>query len=773
VPTAEVDGLGIVVLGCCCNDAVRSIRNIEELTRRGTIPPECYFASASLLGLDKFAYHRRNDMGSMGVELVARPVEVHGKHHDGVRPELAHVGLRHHQQCPLGNSIGSVGLLGVAAPEVVLPEGNGRELRVGADSASDDDLLHARGSYLFEYVHSHQHVVAEERSRLKSVGFDATYSTRQVNDERRADFFEVTVDVSGNPEIDRCTPRDENIFRAGCAESLNNELAKKSSSTGDDYARCLERHRSERLSCAAGRFKLRLACKPCAPWRNALKNGTSQTRTVHDIREPSSEYQTATLRTFAHRERERRALKRARYEEVARVRAAFAEKNRYYNEEVRRVVKRFVMPGSRVLEVGCGLGDLVARLEGVTACGIDFSEEAIRIAKSRHPKLDLRVVDVECDPLPEGPFDVVVLSDVLGHLDDIFLTMERLRSVLAPDARVVVTYYNFIWEALLRVAERVGRKTPYPQQNWLSMHDIRNLLRLSGFEVIRSGTSVILPVRVPVLSEVANRFLARLPVLRELALVDYFVARPLGHKPQITEPSVSIVCPCRNERGHIREVVNRTPVMGSKTELIFVDGSSTDGTAEEIEAAIRDYQGPLTVRLLHQSGAKGKGHAVRQGFDAAENDILMILDADLTVPPEELPKFYRAIVRDAGELVNGVRLVYPMEDDAMRFLNLFGNKFFSVALSWILEQPIKDSLCGTKVLRKRDYRRIADNRSFFGDFDPFGDFDLLFGAARLNLRIVDMPVRYRARVYGETKIDRFSQGWLLLKMTAYALYKLA
>jgi 2-polyprenyl-3-methyl-5-hydroxy-6-metoxy-1,4-benzoquinol methylase len=475
---------------------------------------------------------------------------------------------------------------------------------------------------------------------------------------------------------------------------------------------------------------------------------------------------------FAQRERERLAKKHARYEEIALTREIFAKRNRYYGKEVQHLVESLVMPSSRVLEVGCGLGDLIGGLNGSEVCGIDFSAEVIRRAKLRHPGLDLRVVDVERDTLPEGPFDVVILSDVLGHLDDVQQAMERIRAVLAPGARIIVTYYNFVWEPLLRLAERVGRKTPYPLQNWLSMADITNLLGLAGFEVIRRGTDVLLPVHVPIVSELANRVIAKLPVVREFALVDYFVARAVDPVGVSSDPSVSVICPCRNEKGHIREAIERTPVMGPKTELIFVDGNSTDGTVEEIKAVMKDYTGPLTLRLLYQGNGKGKGDAVRKGFAAAENDLLMILDSDLTVPPEELPKFYRAIVRQSAEFVNGVRLVYPMEEEAMRFLNLLGNKFFSLALSWLLEQPIKDSLCGTKVLRKSDYERIVANRSYFGDFDPFGDFDLLFGAARLNMKIGDMPVRYRARAYGETKISRFTHGWLLLKMTGYGFLKL-
>lgn len=475
---------------------------------------------------------------------------------------------------------------------------------------------------------------------------------------------------------------------------------------------------------------------------------------------------------FEQRERDRRRIKHAVYDALAEWRLRRTGRYRYYSEQLQRVVASLVLPASRVLEVGCGLGDLLASLRPARGVGIDVSPRMIELARERHPGLELHVADVERDALPEGPYDVIIMSDVVGHLDDIQRGMERVRSLLAPGGRVVVTYYNFLWEPVLKVAERLGLKTPWPDQNWLSMKDIDNLLYLSGFEVVRRGTDILLPLELPVVSDLVNLVAAKMPGAREGALVHYFVARAVEEPVMDPLPGVSVICPCKNERGNIREAVARTPVMGPATELIFVDGNSNDGTVEEIEAVMKEYKGPLTLRLVKQGDGKGKGDAVRKGFAAAKNDVLMILDSDLTVPPEDLPKFYSALVKKKGEFVNGVRLVYPMEGEAMRFLNHLGNKFFSLALSWLLEQPIKDSLCGTKVLLKRDYDRIAANRGFFGEFDPFGDFDLLFGAARLNMKIVDLPVRYRARTYGDTKISRFTHGWLLLRMTAFGFRKL-
>jgi glycosyltransferase involved in cell wall biosynthesis len=252
-----------------------------------------------------------------------------------------------------------------------------------------------------------------------------------------------------------------------------------------------------------------------------------------------------------------------------------------------------------------------------------------------------------------------------------------------------------------------------------------------------------------------------------LALTNVIVALPKAQRgPLSEEPLVSVVIPARNESGNIPHIFTRTPEMGRGVELVFVEGHSKDDTFAAIEKAIADHP-ERRCKLLQQTGV-GKGDAVRTGLAQASGDVLMILDADLTVPPEDLPRFYEVLCSDKGEFVNGVRLVYPMEKQAMRFLNLVGNKFFSLTFSWLLGQPIKDTLCGTKALRKADYERIAANRAHFGDFDPFGDFDLLFGAAKLNLKIVEVPIRYRERTYGTTNIQRWKHGWLLLKMVLFA-----
>jgi glycosyltransferase involved in cell wall biosynthesis len=314
----------------------------------------------------------------------------------------------------------------------------------------------------------------------------------------------------------------------------------------------------------------------------------------------------------------------------------------------------------------------------------------------------------------------------------------------------------------------MGAKAPTPPQNWLSAADMKNLLHLAGWEVIKTDTRILWPLRTPLLERFLNRWLA--PLLRPFCLTVILVARPRPQPEAQRHYRCSVVIPARNEAGNIEAAVQRTPEMGLGTEIIFIEGHSQDATWDEIQR-VRVAHPERRIKVLKQQ-TKGKGGAVREAFAAASGDLLFILDADLTMPPEQLPKFYETACSGTADFVNGVRLVYPMEEDSMQFLNMVANHLFGHAFSWLLGQRIKDTLCGTKVLFRSDYEAIARNRSYFGDFDPFGDFDLLFGAAKQNLRIIDLPIRYQARTYGQTNIQRWRHGWLLLRMVLFAAKRL-
>lgn len=459
------------------------------------------------------------------------------------------------------------------------------------------------------------------------------------------------------------------------------------------------------------------------------------------------------------------------YNSTAAKRAHWKGRNAYYYAQLEKYLKFIIPEGSSVAEIGCGTGELLNSLKPGRGLGIDFSEEMVRIAREKFPRIEFRIEDAE-DLKTEEKFDYLVLSDLIGSLTDIQKALTQLKKLCSQRTRVIITYYNYLWEPLLKLAERFSLKTPQPLQSWLSIEDIDNLLYFSGFEVIKKGYKLLLPANLPLISRFFNSILANLPFLNRLCLTEIVVARL---KPQDSFESIrrqytcSVIVPCRNEKGNIRDIIVRTPELGRRTELIFVEGHSKDGTLQEIEEQLRGFP-QKEIKVFTQDGA-GKGDAVRKGLDLASGDILMILDADMTVSPEDLDKFYDALACGRGEFLMGSRLVYPIEEGAMRFLNLLGNKFFSLAFTYLLGQRIKDTLCGTKALFKSDYRKIEEGRKFFGDFDPFGDFDLIFGASKSNLKISEIPVRYNARRYGTTQISRFKHGWLLLRMCWIALIK--
>jgi SAM-dependent methyltransferase len=453
-------------------------------------------------------------------------------------------------------------------------------------------------------------------------------------------------------------------------------------------------------------------------------------------------------------------------------RGAWRDKARFFHEEDIRYLRFVVPPGLRVLELGCGAGHTLAALEPAYGLGIDIDGACIAEGRAAFPALDLRVGDIEDEATLaeiEGTFDMILIADTLGSMTDIQALLERLHRFTTRETRLVTVYFSHLWQPLLKLAEAIGWKMPQGPLNVLSPKDIETLMALADFDAIKAERRILLPMRLLGLGRIVNRFLAPLPLIRHLTLRHYSVARS-WRAGKLEPGSATVVIPARNERGNIEPAITRMPRFAEWTEVIFVEGHSHDGTLEEMHRVAAAHP-EWDIKVMTQPG-NGKADAVFTGFDAATGDVLIILDADLTMPPEQLPKFWEAIRTGRGEFVNGSRLVYPMEDEAMRFLNLIANRLFSLTFSWLLNQRYTDALCGTKVLRRTDYQRLKAFRAYFGDFDPFGDFDLIFGASKLNLKSVEVPIRYAARVYGETQISRFRHGWILLKMALFAFFKM-
>lgn len=456
---------------------------------------------------------------------------------------------------------------------------------------------------------------------------------------------------------------------------------------------------------------------------------------------------------------------------------ASRSRNGYFHRYLTRIVAHHVLPGARVLDIGCGSGDMLAALAPRHGVGIDINPEAIAHGRQRHPELTLHELAAEeLGKLAElgesAPFDYVILSGTLQQLYDLHGVLEQIRGVCHERTRIIICTFSRLWQPLIRGSELVGWKTRVPDECWIPGDEVQSLLGQCDFEVVKQVDGILVPVYIPLVSGLLNRWVAPLAGIRHLCLSTVTVGRLLPRTNRLAEPeSVSVIVPARNESGNIKPLLERIPRMAARQEVIFVEGNSTDDTWAAVQKTVAEYQGPFAVSCCQQTG-KGKGDAVRLGFAKATGEILMILDADISVPPEELSRFVDLLARGQCEFANGSRLVYPMEKQAMQFLNMIANKMFGWMFTYLLGQRLRDTLCGTKVLRKRDYERIAANRAYFGDFDPFGDFDLLFGAARLNLKIADVPVHYKQRVYGATNISRFRHGWLLLRMCGFAARKI-
>ncbi len=455
------------------------------------------------------------------------------------------------------------------------------------------------------------------------------------------------------------------------------------------------------------------------------------------------------------------------FESTASKRDTWKRRNSFYHRTIEKQYAFIIPEGSVVLELGCSTGDLLNAVKPSRGIGVDFSANAIAIARQKYPHLEFYVADANSYTADVQP-DYIIVSDLVTSLWDIQAVFKQIQTYTSPRTKVIISTYNYLWEPALRLGEVLGMKARQPLPNALTTKDLENLLYLEKFEITKVENKLLFPKYIPIINFLLNTFLANLPLINKLNLVRFITARPEHINP--VEHTVSVVIPARNEKGNIENAIKRTPAFGLKQEIIFIEGHSSDGTYEEMLRVQQAYP-TKDIKVMRQTG-KGKGNAVREAFDAATGEILMILDADLTTPPEDMPKFYEALCQNKGEFINGCRLVYPMEKEAMRFLNFLANKFFGWFFSFVLGQKLKDTLCGTKVLFKNDYELIKTNRHYFGDFDPFGDFDLLFGAAKLNLKITEVIVRYRDREYGSTQISRFTHGWLLIKMSLFAARKI-
>lgn len=433
----------------------------------------------------------------------------------------------------------------------------------------------------------------------------------------------------------------------------------------------------------------------------------------------------------------------------------------YYHRAVRDFFELVVPPGQDVLLVGYdGDWDLAALnpRRGVFLCTDEGVAGPTRFA--RYSGYDLRPI--------AGTFDYIILKNALGSCPDIGTFLCELSRLCRPETRVIVYSYNYLWKPGLRLAEQLRLKRRGGLQNWLSIRDLNNALTTAGFQRTAVARWQICPFRLLGLGPLVNAVGRFLFFLDWLKLNQFQVFRPLPPAP-LPDESVTICLTCRDERDNIEPIVRAIPELTPAQEILFVEGHSTDGTRAEIERVIQAYP-EKNIRVIGQPG-KGQGDAIRAGFSQARGNIIILLESDMTSPPENVRYVYEALRRRYAEFLEGSRFIYPLSLQAMPLANQLGNGSFAYFFSWLFGGHLTDVLSGIKAVRKTDFEKIRARWNEWGIDDPFGDFELLFGAVRLGLLCAEQAIHYRPRPYGQTKTRVWYHGYILAKMALNAFWR--
>jgi len=436
-------------------------------------------------------------------------------------------------------------------------------------------------------------------------------------------------------------------------------------------------------------------------------------------------------------------------------------RNPFYHQRKIEYLQFVVPPDESVLLLGCEDGALLDALLPSRGVGVDASTNAAWLGRKRYPKYEF-ITSPDYDIDSDERFAYVILNDMAGYVNDLFMLLTALRRHTTPSSRIVIVQHNYLWRPVLRFAARLGLKRPERFRNWLSVGDLRVFLEATGFEPIGVRPKLFCPKRLLGVGPAINWMSGLLPFVGRLASTEVLVARPGDRALNAARKTASIVLTTRDERANIEPMVKSIPELGAHTEILFVEGHSSDGTREEIERVIRAYP-ERNIRLLVQDGI-GQGDAIRKGFNEATGDVVILLEADRTSPPEDVLKVFDVVASGRAEYVNGSRFVYPRQPGSMPTLNVIGNALFAAWFTWFLGQRTSDVLCGVKAIDRVQFRRVLRNWGFLGLYDPFGDFELAFGAARLGLKISEVPTRYACRQYGVPKTKPLRHGWMLLRM---------
>lgn len=427
-------------------------------------------------------------------------------------------------------------------------------------------------------------------------------------------------------------------------------------------------------------------------------------------------------------------------------------KKRFFRECIIDFLQHSIVEGKRILIIGGNISEEAIRFAPSYSAELFSGKDAFPGRASGGYQnvtyLNKGLLDFEADET----YDYIIFYESLNYEGDLYSIFRKLKKIIHRDSKVFVIEINPFILFLLKILSRVGLLVPDFKRNMLHLSDLENLVNIFGFDIVDKGYRFAVPFKIFGLGDVINSILPRVSLLRNFCFGQYIVFRlhPLEAGKQ--NLSCSVVVPCHNEEGNIADCIARIPNFGAWREIIVVDDGSTDRTKDMVKKIMR---GRSDIRLISYEKNCGKGYAVNIGWQEAKGDVFMMLDCDSTTPPEELALFHEAMEYGA-EFVNGTRVIYPREKNSIPFFNRLGVTFFAHLISWITQKRISDTFCGTKVFLKK-YWNCFQIKEFL-----WGDWDLFFTAARYRMKMLELPVHYKTRKHGVTKMRPVKHGIILL-----------
>lgn len=436
------------------------------------------------------------------------------------------------------------------------------------------------------------------------------------------------------------------------------------------------------------------------------------------------------------------------------------EKNWYYHNQLKQIFKDVIKENSKVLQIGYGLGDILAALYPKKGVSFDDDKDILAISRRRYPIFKFTDFNFNKNKVNDK-FDYVIYPNSLEHFDDIQTVFENVYPALSRSSKVVVASVNPRWEQIFYILEKLKLKRPESSRNWLRIENIKNLLEVSGYKVIDSGFRIILPVSIPLISGIINKVIRNIKILSRFCVEQFVVAQKETFSIN-NNLSCSVVIPTYNQAELLEYCIESIPNVGKKMQIVVVDDASSDRTEQVMKSLSKKHH---NIKYIRNERPQGEEKSLKIGIESVDLDIILTYDAKMSIPSSELVRFYNVLASKRADFVSGMRFIYPLEGQRLRQLTIIGNIIFSYLYSLFLNQRVFDPLCSIKGFYKKNYSKIkiSNNNTLL---------DLLIKAAENKAKILEIPVHYSLESYLENKPHTLARLGILTKGVFYGIWRL-